>query len=442
MFPALLSAAELVLRWLTHAAWQAGLLASVVLALTWLLGNRLSPRWRFALWLVVFARLAVPVLPAAPWSVFQFISVSHDATAATVSDSPAVSPALMPAASGDRLDKEFEVEQLDHSFSHADPARASSRGTASANSAATSPSPMPFRKSVSWSQLAAVIWMAGVVVLFLRRAAMMAQLHSRQRHWLEINDAAVQSMLRSCSRDLRLRRAVALYTAPDNLGPATCGIFRPRIVFPQSLISRLSSAELRLILLHELVHVKRQDVLVDEAIAAITILHWFHPVGWLSRYFLRRERELACDAAVLDQTGAARASEYGHVILKTIQSLTQTAALGGLVGMFGGGPFLLVERRIRLIAAYRRPTKAGLLFGLGFLATLALIGLTDAQTKQPQPDRSDKGGAKTKDNPAAAPGSGIKTAAPKKDDDQAEKQTADEVPITIFGRALDRAQAG
>ena len=57
MFQTLTSLAETVLTNVVHAAWQAGLLALIVLAFTWLLRSRLQPRWRFALWLVVFARL-------------------------------------------------------------------------------------------------------------------------------------------------------------------------------------------------------------------------------------------------------------------------------------------------------------------------------------------------------------------------------------------------
>src|SRR5207247_7093339 len=79
MIAPLLSRAELLLVLLTHAAWQAGLLALVVLAIAWLLRGRLDPRWRFALWLVVFARLAMPILPAASWSLFGLFKVDRAA---------------------------------------------------------------------------------------------------------------------------------------------------------------------------------------------------------------------------------------------------------------------------------------------------------------------------------------------------------------------------
>jgi beta-lactamase regulating signal transducer with metallopeptidase domain len=56
------------LAWLLRASWQAALLALLVLAAQWAFQKRLTARWRYALWLLVLARLA---LPAAPSSALQ-----------------------------------------------------------------------------------------------------------------------------------------------------------------------------------------------------------------------------------------------------------------------------------------------------------------------------------------------------------------------------------
>ena len=119
--------------------------------------------------------------------------------------------------------------------------------------------------------------------------------------WKAVTDAAILAVLQSCRSELGIRRAVAVCETPDNIGPATCGILRPCIVLPLKLLDSLSHTELRLILLHELIHVRRHDVLVDKLASLVTMIHWFHPVGWFARYFLRRgPGELACDGAVLE----------------------------------------------------------------------------------------------------------------------------------------------
>ena len=58
-----------VLARLFRVAWQAGALVVVIAAAERLLGRRLGARWRYALWLLVVARLVLPELPRVPFGV-------------------------------------------------------------------------------------------------------------------------------------------------------------------------------------------------------------------------------------------------------------------------------------------------------------------------------------------------------------------------------------
>ena len=53
----------------------------------------------------------------------------------------------------------------------------------------------------------------------------------------------------------------------------------PGIVLPARLMESLSDDELRLVLLHELIHVRRRDAFFDLAACVVTAVHWFHPGG-------------------------------------------------------------------------------------------------------------------------------------------------------------------
>ena len=55
---------------LWHSSWQASVLIGLVLLLQWSFGNKLSPGWRYGLWLLVVVRLALPVTPESPLSIF------------------------------------------------------------------------------------------------------------------------------------------------------------------------------------------------------------------------------------------------------------------------------------------------------------------------------------------------------------------------------------
>jgi bla regulator protein BlaR1 len=77
------------------------------------------------------------------------------------------------------------------------------------------------------------------------------------------------------------------------------GFIRPRLVFPEGLLDTLSTSQLRHILLHELSHLKRLDIVIGWAMAAVEVLHWFNPLVWVAARQMHRDRELACDADVL-----------------------------------------------------------------------------------------------------------------------------------------------
>src|SRR5258707_11096363 len=62
---------------LLKASWQATVLIVVVLAMQWLLGGRLTPRWRFRLWLLVALRLALPWTVPSAVSLFNFLNFSN-----------------------------------------------------------------------------------------------------------------------------------------------------------------------------------------------------------------------------------------------------------------------------------------------------------------------------------------------------------------------------
>src|SRR5688500_15693042 len=76
---------EAVGAWLVRTSWQALVLVAIVAAVQVALGKWLAPRWRYALWMLVVARLLMPVLPGSPWSVFN-VPVPRSADVASVAD--------------------------------------------------------------------------------------------------------------------------------------------------------------------------------------------------------------------------------------------------------------------------------------------------------------------------------------------------------------------
>src|SRR5260221_2950557 len=88
---------EQVFGWLVAASWQASVLAVFILLIQWVLGSRLNPRWRYALWLLVLLRLVLPALPESALSLFQFAPPPPAALAVSVTEPLFVSSVSTPS---------------------------------------------------------------------------------------------------------------------------------------------------------------------------------------------------------------------------------------------------------------------------------------------------------------------------------------------------------
>ena len=77
----------------------------------------------------------------------------------------------------------------------------------------------------------------------------------------------------------------------------------------------------RAVLLHELGHVRRRD-LIGHTLARITCaVYWFHPLVWTAARRMRIESERACDDLAI--TSGARASEYAEHLLDIVTRVRQ-----------------------------------------------------------------------------------------------------------------------
>jgi TonB family protein len=124
-------------------------------------------------------------------------------------------------------------------------------------------------------------------------------------------------------RSLGIRRPVRALASADAPVPMAWGILRPVALLPAGS-HEWPAARLRAVLLHELVHVQRHDLAVQMLAQLACVFYWFQPLAWFAARELRRERERACDDAVLDR-GIAPADYAGH-LMELARSMTAAAA--------------------------------------------------------------------------------------------------------------------
>lgn len=109
-----------------------------------------------------------------------------------------------------------------------------------------------------------------------------------------------------------IRRKVCVKISDRIISPVTVGVIRPVILLPKCM--DYDKKTMDFILAHELVHIKRFDVLMKYLSAAAVCVHWFNPLAWIMFRMNCRDIELACDEEVLKITGGDPA-EYAMALI-------------------------------------------------------------------------------------------------------------------------------
>ncbi len=121
---------------------------------------------------------------------------------------------------------------------------------------------------------------------------------------------------------LGLEEPPRLLRSEDATMPFACGLIRPTIVLPAAS-DRWTPDRRRAVLLHELAHVRRRDLVGHLLARVVCAVYWFHPLVWAAARRLRAESERACDDVAL--ACGARAADYAEHLLDIVTSVRRDA---------------------------------------------------------------------------------------------------------------------
>lgn len=297
--------------------WGNSIAATVVVLLVvlvqWLLRRRLPATWQYALGLLVVARLVLPTSPASPISLFNLQDHFGHEGARRVT-----LPVLSPTSARSHQDV-----VAGHPTATTDTAPTEKPPVLKATDVSKTSATPDGR--VNFVRIAAQLWALGAVAYLAVVLAAHRRLARSLQNMLPPSDKRMATLVVQSRTALDLKREVQVIESPHIHTPAVFGFVRPRLLLPNGLSQRLTDDQLRLVILHELIHVKRRDVLQNWLLIGVQVLHWFNPIVWLALRRLRADRELVCDAAVLVLLNPAERHTYGDTLIKLAEQLTHAA---------------------------------------------------------------------------------------------------------------------
>ncbi|WP_204791880.1 M56 family metallopeptidase [Oscillibacter sp. CU971] len=253
---------------------QAGVLIAVIVIVRAITLYRLPKASFLALWGIVVARLLIPFSLTSRWSVYNLFAglLRHADTAVPAGSFMVVWGDQIPASPG-----------------------------AAAGPSAAAPVISPLT----------ALWIGGAAVLALVFVVLLAKNYRALRAAVPVEDHAV---ITKWWEEYRLFRPLAIVRSDKVDSPASIGILRPRIIFPQKM--DLDNEQLiRYILVHEYIHIRRFDTLWKLLALCAVCVHWFNPLVWVMLVLLNRDLELSCDEMVLRHFGGTERASYAHSLI-------------------------------------------------------------------------------------------------------------------------------
>jgi TonB family protein len=220
------------------------------------------------------------------------------------------------------------------------------------------------------------IWMIGAlagIAVLATGLAQLARLGTRARR---LQHGVWTTRAESIARELGLARPVALLLSAHPSLLVTWGLLRPKVVLP-SVAASWPDDRIRIVLYHELAHVRRRDWIVLVAAEALKCIYWFNPLMWVVCARLRRESEQACDDAVMNR--GVEGAEYATVLVAIARDLKRRRLW--LPAPAIARPSSL-ERRVRAMLdarINRRPVSRSAYAGVVFATAALTIAVASAQ---------------------------------------------------------------
>ena len=255
-----------------------------------------------------------------------------------------------------------------------------------------------------WTAVLLSTWIIGVAICWSRILWQHLLLKRFVKCCSEFSTKPWNDLVTECSSSIGLRRTVTLLGHQSLRSPMSAGTWRPIVVLPNDT-DDWDLSRRRLVLLHELAHVLRKDVLTQTLAGLACGVYWFNPICWYGLAEMRKLRELACDDLVLGCE--QNPSSYADVLLDVARSY-QHQNLSTAVGMARSTN---VENRILAILDKTRRhvslsrTTARLLLASA-TAFVCLFGTAQlrSQAEPPFPisvERKDESSQETKEKPTS-----------------------------------------
>lgn len=150
--------------------------------------------------------------------------------------------------------------------------------------------------------IAVHLWLAGTLLALLRVAGALLSL-KRLASNAAPADGGLQKLADELSQELKVTSRIEVRTGARVPVPMVLGWRRPFIALPVDIRDSLDGEQLRMVIAHELMHLRGRDQIVNVLLAIMRAPQFFHPIARWLHSVAATEREFICDDAAVRHAG-------------------------------------------------------------------------------------------------------------------------------------------
>lgn len=155
------------------------------------------------------------------------------------------------------------------------------------------------------------IWCLGVVLYIGVRLTKYVYMHKwLMKYNVPHRDKKLVELINQLAMNAGLNSKLRVFYNPLVTSPFIVGLKRPSLV-----LNELKSDSLELVIKHELLHIKRKDLLFRYLSLIVCGIFWFCPLVYLLKRDLNEYCELSCDCMTLENTSVFQKTKYFRAML-------------------------------------------------------------------------------------------------------------------------------
>ena len=325
----------------------------MILIIKTMFRNKLSPTFHYYIWLILLVKLIIPLGPQTPLNVSTIYENLYVQT--TTNENTPIT----------QINSSKQLENTDGSTSIA--------SQTSKKSSIMSAITLPLKSKPNIKSLFCFIWSFGIVlsigVLFAGHRKLQKIIRASIKNVTSIH----KEILYKCMKNMNIKNKVELSYSSKISSPSLCGFIKPKILIPINVAEHVSDEEFKYIIMHELTHLKNNDIFINWIITLLSMIYWFNPILLYGFHKTRQDCEFSCDDQAISYLAEGENLQYGNAIIRVLELGGKYTRLMGTTSMVMKSSE--IKRRIIMISKYKKVNIKNIILGTIIVVIIGGLGI-------------------------------------------------------------------